>query len=186
MAVPDQTFAPPAHQFGKPTDVPRPGVTQAPAGGQAFALEPDGTIPASLLTGGGGELDYAEITAASTTVAATTEGGATTIITGAALAWDGGTAAIFEFFAPRVTSDGTGLQFVLWDDTNGVSLGLWDNGSSATRAPSLFYRYTPPATATVHSVRAFRTGGTTAGNVISAGAGGAGNRVPAFFRITSA
>lgn len=48
VEVRDPSFAPPAHKLAGTGALPGPNVTAAPAGGQAFALEPDGTIPASL------------------------------------------------------------------------------------------------------------------------------------------
>lgn len=137
------------------------------------------TPPASGVT----VLGYVELTAAQT-VAATTEGAATAIITGPSVTYDGATAVTFQAFFPRVVSDGA-IQFVLFDVTNGISLGKWDNGSATTRSPSLFRRFTPAAGALVHAVAAFRTGGTTGGNIVTGGPGAAGQFLPGFLKISS-
>lgn len=132
------------------------------------------------------ELDYAEITS-SVAIAATTEAGATTIVTSASVTYDGTTAIIIEFYAPQVAVDGTFVTFVLRDDTAAASLGLAaKQGSNAGAQVDWKRRLTPAAGARVYSARVFRTGGTTGGSNLIAGAGGSGNFVPAFLRIIRA
>lgn len=135
----------------------------------------------------GVELDYTELTS-SDTATATTEGGADVIITGGAVTYDGSTEIMVEFFAGEIThsaSDQT-VTFVLYD--NGSSIGMLGRIGCADligNGPSAHFlrKLTPSAASHTYSVRAFVASGT--GTVV-AGAGGSGNRMPAFLRIMRA
>lgn len=136
----------------------------------------------------GEELDYVEITAPVAPVAAS-EATANVVVTGNAITCDGGPVMV-EFFSPAVRADPTAgrtITLVLYMD--GVALdgniGLV-KAAAATQAdvPVNSRRRTTPAPgAHTFSVRAFVSAGT--GNV-DAGAGGTGNSVPAFIRVTRA
>jgi hypothetical protein len=136
----------------------------------------------------GYELDYVEKTS-STNITATTEGTADTIVTGSAVAYDGSTIVLIEFFSPSVrpatdaVADRT-VSVTLYDGAS--SIGIW--GQTVTPAQNddnkpflLQRRLTPSAATHTYSVRAYVTGGT---GTVSGGAGGAAAAMPAFIRIT--
>ncbi len=157
-----------------------------------------GTLGQFLMSGGAAaanswashQLDYVESTTADTAVTATTEAGATTIVTGNAVAYDGSTPVLIEFYAPMIL-----LPSVAGDD---FTIVLYDGGSSIgklsvalTPANSLGYpgalnvsrRLTPSNASHTYSIRAY---GSRNDGHIYAGAGGSGNRMPLYIRITRA
>jgi hypothetical protein len=129
-------------------------------------------------------LDYAQITAP-VTVSGTSEAGATTIVTGAALAYDGNTRIRIEFFSPEFTEQTTSQEswIVLYQD--GVSIGPMEHHLyDSNRHPVTSVReLTPSAGTHTYSIRAYQAGsGQTV--VVGAGAGGSGVLPPAFLRIS--
>jgi hypothetical protein len=150
---------------------------------------------AAAPTGGGGggtgvaaEYDYAQITSPASPTA-TTEATANTVITGAAVTYDGATPVLVEFFSPFITPPSGALHnvtIVLYDGSSSVGqMGIVTaNPTNASRFPTkLAYRLTPSAASHTYSIRAYVDSGT---GTIHAGTAGSGNYVPAYMRITSA
>lgn len=153
------------------------------------------TTAATLDTGwvliGGGELDFAEATADITGITATNESGATAVLTGNAVSYDGSRVRV-EFFAPEVVNvAGSGTnKLVLVFERDGNAIGqaviletgsTFENGKSATA--ELFD--SPSAGSHTYAVKAF-SAATSPNYTIKAGAGGSGTLVPAFLRVTKA
>lgn len=139
----------------------------------------------------GYEFDYVEITSAATATA-TTEATANSLITGNAVTYDGSTRVKIEawFSHVAVPSSAGSLRnanSVLYDGSS--SIGLWnltsmDIARVARSTPVYMVRYlTPSAASHTYSVRGYVDSGTGTWN---AGAGGSGNSMPAWMRITKA
>jgi hypothetical protein len=125
----------------------------------------------------GYEFDYVE-RSTSLSVSATTAAGANTVIDGTSITFDGSTIVLVEFVCPLVDSS----QFIsvdLWDGSTDLGVIAQNNGGTAPLYGSL--RLTPSAAAHTFHIKAWR--GTGSAN-IDAGAGGAGTRVAAFYRVT--
>ena len=165
-----------------------PGVTVSgtPVAGQVLSAS-SGTA-ASWKYPPGFELDYVELTAG-VTVSATSEATATTIVSSNAVTFDGATAVIIEVFLVG-DSNGASQQnnFVLYDGAS--SIGIWDitnTSASGTLeyAQVLKRKLTPSAAAHTYSVRGYKLVGASS-FIIQAGAGGSGNTIPGYIRITVA
>lgn len=137
------------------------------------------------------ELDYAQFT---TTVSptATTEAGADVVVTGNAVSYDGTTTVAIEFVAGTLRPAAVlGAILRLWLFQDGASIGRLATftGESTSGGGSVgaytachaVRRLTPTAGSHTYSVRADVSTGTAS---IEAGAGGAGNNVPGFIRIS--
>lgn len=138
----------------------------------------------------GHEFDYVEVTTASIAISATTEAGATTLVTGSAVTYDGSTDVWIEFSAPQNLTPATNnsnLQFVLYDGAGSIGiLGIVINtsGTNALYLPVYFARrIRPSAAAHTYSIRAFGSQNT---GIAYFGAGGSGNNMPGYIRITKA
>lgn len=139
----------------------------------------------------GYEFDYAQITSP-VTVTATAEGSATTIVTGNAVSYDGSTVVVLECFFPYATSDATAasdnLVFCLYDGSSSIGrLGFIN--TVVTAAPSrhpimLRHRFTPSNASHTYSIRCFSSANNNA--AVNVGAGGSGNIMPGYIRITKA
>lgn len=135
------------------------------------------------------EFDYVQWTAGLFSPTATTEATADVFITGSSVTYDGSTSIMIEGFSPLWSANpatGNAIVCVLWDDTANVSLGKIAFKSS--QAANTGYepmiarrRLTPASGARVYSLRIYGNGGQVIG-----GAGGVGEYVPAFIRITKA
>lgn len=144
-----------------------------------------------VLGGGGGEIDYEEVTADVTGLTATTEGAAATVITGNSVGFDGSRVKV-EFFAPEIVNvagSGTNkLTLVFLRDSTVLGQAVvLESGSTfqndgAARAECFD---TPPLGAHTYAVKAF-SAATSPNYTIKAGAGGSGELVPAFLRVTKA
>lgn len=137
--------------------------------------------------GGGGELDYAQITAP-VTVSATSEAGATTVVTGASVTYDGSTPIYVEAWFPYIEQDNStnSCLLVLYDGSSSIGLFgiLTATGDGNARVPSFSSRrLTPSAGAHTYSVRAWKDAGTA---IVGAGAGGAAAHMPGYIRIREA
>lgn len=137
----------------------------------------------------GYEFDYVESTT-TTNLTATTEDTANTIVTGSAVAYDGSTAVLIEFFAPQVqvpaAATNNYAQLYLYDGAASIgNLGVvFFPNSGAGRAPvRLTRRLTPSAASHTYSIRGAVASGTGA---VVGGAGGHAAGMPAFIRITKA
>lgn len=139
----------------------------------------------------GYEYNYVQITAAAN-ITATTEATANTVATATATAFDGSTIVLIEFYCPWARPDITArtLNIYLYDDTGGgaASIGrvaaLIQEGSVNNQFTPVYtaYRVTPSNATHTYSIRA--AVGNAVGGVVNAGAGGLGNDMPAFIRIT--
>ena len=171
-------FAPPLSELGK-TGLGAPYVARGATGGLGLALDDKGKVPVGVMPSM--ELDRVQITANATTTA-TTEGTATTVVTGNSITYDGASVEI-EFYAPSYYhSTGSNIHFVLLRGSTvlGISTSNTDaNGGDFTMRA----RDTPTAGAHVYAVKAYVSSGT---GTIVAGAGGSGNYLPAFLRVTRA
>ncbi len=144
---------------------------------------------AASFIGPGYEFDYAQITSP-VTVTATSSATATTVVTGNAVTYDGGTTIQVEFSAQYISlSVVGGVYLVLYDGSSSIgTLSYLDNlaaaaqyvGPTYARSPHL----TPSAGAHTYSIRAYKDSGGSAAVTVTAGAGGAGTGMPAFMRIT--
>jgi hypothetical protein len=143
-------------------------------------------VVASSGSPGGDVLDYAEFTAP-VSVTATTAGAANTIVTGNSVAYSGD--ILIEFYAPSAacgTSTGAQVIFILVD--GGTDIGIIAQirtpaAGSSHIAPIYGARKLTVAATKTYGVEAYRV---TADGTVTAGAGGAGNYVPGFIRITDA
>jgi hypothetical protein len=123
-------------------------------------------------------LDYKQIIAPASTTA-TSEGTSTSLITGNSVSYDGSRNRI-EFWCPSVTPTN---QFwaVIYRDT--TVLGQFTLSGIGTPMASVITFDTPPAGLHTYKVFGFVDTGT---GTIQAGAGGSGNRLPAFLQVTKA
>jgi hypothetical protein len=138
----------------------------------------------------GHEYAYAEITSTASITGTVTPD---VVITAGAVVLDGSTTILVEFFSPDVVTPGGGTNrdtsTFLYDAVDGgaaASIGKMSQtfiaSSDAIQAPLYASRrLTPAAGSHVFSFRASVAAGT--GSII-AGAGGAGNFMPAFIRVT--
>lgn len=132
------------------------------------------------------ELDYAQITASPAAVSATTEGTAVAQITGNSVTYDG-TRVKVEFYCPQVLqSTSLTATLVFLCGTRVVGHAILTTGASTPGSnpgqPHMVFD-TPSAGAHTYSVAMYvSTGNAT----VVAGAGGSGNLVPAFLRVTVA
>lgn len=145
----------------------------------------DHVHPAAVVSSN--ELDYAEFTN-DNSITATSEGTANSVVSGHSVTYDGATTIIIEFFCPRAqAASGAShfLQIVLLEDGTSIgSIGLVGavsaSGNNYTFGTAR-RRRTPSAGAHTYSVAAFVDAST--GHVVG-GAGGSGNFVPGYIRIT--
>ncbi len=134
----------------------------------------------------GYEFDYAQITS-NASITATTEATANTVVSGNAVTYDGSTIVLIHAFAPLV-APGTGavwIRFQLYDGSSSIAdtWGYWQPASPPEYVPvNLFRRLTPSNASHTYSLRAYQANSNT--GTVFAGAGGSGNVVPAFIRIT--
>jgi hypothetical protein len=165
---------------------------------QVSHLQPSGTNGFVLTTVGGAsawaantgtigtELAYTQIIADSAGVTATTEGTSVAVIgPTASVAYDG-TKVRIEVWAPQTGVSTTMAIFgVLYRDSTVVGQWEWSNNGFGTGSfgnHSIFYD-TPSAASHTYTVKVYVSSGT---GTIKAGAGGAGNLLPAFIRVTKA
>lgn len=137
----------------------------------------------------GYEFNYVEVTT-DTSITATTEATAQAIVTSGSITYDGSTIILIQAWSPFATAGtgGTKLIFgVLWDDTAGASIGKAPVMSNRAATGddygvwAMTRRLTPANGARVYSFRAYAS---VATGTVAAGAGGVGNYLPGFIRIT--
>ena len=135
----------------------------------------------------GHELAYAAVTSQVST-AQTAEGSATEIVSAGAVTFDG-TAVMIEFFVPYVDVQNTAnafATFFLFEST--TSQGKWGIVRQQTTAEMyvpvyLKYKLTPAAGSKTYSARFTTSSGTS---TVEPGAGGTGNLMNGWIRITKA
>jgi hypothetical protein len=149
------------------------------------------TVDTGWVLSGGGEWDYKQATTDVTGITATTEAGATTVITGNAVTYDG-TRVKLEFFTPEIVYvAGTGTNKItvvfLRDSTVVGQAVVLERGSAFANGESAKAECfdTPSAGPHTYAVKAFAAA-TSPNYTVKAGAGGSGNLVPAYLRVTKA
>lgn len=164
----------------------------AKADGLLYSKDDAGTE--TLVSGGaagstnlaGSELAYAEFTTA-ITLAGTTEATATSIVSAGAVSFDGSTIVMIECYIPSMVNNNStsNARFWLYDGASSIGeIGRTTNPAAAAAAVGqpvpLKHRLMPSNGSHTYSIRGSSPGGASAG----AGAGGAGNLMPGFIRIT--
>lgn len=149
------------------------------------------SVDTGWILNGSAELDFKQATADVTGITATTEAGATAVITGNSVTYDGSRVKV-EFYAPEVVYvAGTGtnkVTLVFLRDTTvvGQAVILETGGTLVSgEGPKAECFDTPPAGAHTYSVKAF-SAATSPNYTVKAGAGGSGVLVPAYLRVTKA
>ncbi|HEX4672044.1 MAG TPA: hypothetical protein VH279_07235 [Solirubrobacteraceae bacterium] len=141
-------------------------------------------------TSGSTELSYVQATGG-VTISATTEGTANTLVTAAALTLSGSQKIVVDYYCGYLFLGATAtstVEFALYDGSSSigllgiVQLGIASAGQLVIPV-SLSRVFTPAAGTRTYSIRAFRN---NADGIAACGAGGVGNRMPMFIRITSA
>jgi len=168
----------------------RPAATAVQPGFIYYATDNSGIYRSDganwLLLSPGTQLDYAQITVNTAAISVTTEATAAAIITGNSVTYDG-TAVKVEFFAPLVTASvsGTNMRYVFLRDTTviGQTQNNLASGGSGTGAAFITAFDAPSAGAHTYKISAFVTANSM---TVNAGAGGSGNLVPAYLRVTKA
>lgn len=133
----------------------------------------------------GYEFSYVERTTI-LTVTATVEASADTFVSSAAVAYDGSTRVCIECFSPEYGTGASGVLVVtLWDGATDLGrLALVAGDTAAGRWTGVLRCFLTPSAAThTYHIKAFRS---AASAYIEGGAGGTGNRMPAYIRITKA
>lgn len=140
---------------------------------------------------GSAELDFKQATADITGINATTEAGATAVLSGNSVSYDGSRVKV-EFFAPEIAYvGGTGtnkVTLVFLRDTTVVGQAvILETGSTFASGKGAKAECfdTPSAGAHTYAVKAFAAA-SSPNYTVKAGAGGSGALVPAFLRVTKA
>lgn len=131
----------------------------------------------------GQEFDFEQITASPAGITATTEATSQTVISGNSVYYDGSRVKV-SFFAPKLSSAASQtVTFVVYRGSTVV--GQVFAGTVNTTAPAIEFELfdTPSAGAHAYAVRAFVSASTL---TVGAGAGGSGNLLPAWLRVTKA
>lgn len=138
----------------------------------------------------GHELSYVEKTS-DTSITNSVEASADTIVTAAAISFDGSTRVKIEFFTDQVVTPAvvnTGAQIILFDGSSPIGLmaRTRTSANAVMRTPVYCVRYLTPSNAShTYSIRAIVESGQTA--TVGGGAGGSGpTQMPAFIRISIA
>ena len=136
----------------------------------------------------GGELAYAELTT-NKTVTATNETSADLVVASPAITLDGTTAVYIECYSAGVYTPnivGAFIALILYQDGASIGrLGTFHAWAAQQYASSFFAKrkLTPAAGSRYWSFAAITSGGS---GIVSAGAGGSGQTMPAFIRIVRA
>ena len=125
----------------------------------------------------------------SVNITAVSEATADTIVTSGAFTADGTSTYLVEFWAPDViaqTAAGRNVTFCLYQDGSSIGkLGTVQTPAAATTVFPCYYTrlLVPSQGSRTFSIRAFVNAGT---GVVDGGAGGNGNQMPGYIRITRA
>ena len=131
----------------------------------------------------GQEFDYEAITANPAGITATTEGTSQAVITGNSVYYDGSRVKV-SFCVPKLTSSGSlTATFVVYRDSTVIGQVFGGTINTSLEAIEFELFDTPAAGAHAYAVKAFVSTGTLTVNV---GAGGSGNLIPGWLRVTKA
>jgi hypothetical protein len=191
-----------ASPFPRPTGMPQvlhgdgspEGVHFAPQG--SLFLRRDGadarhlyvkstavTVSTGWIALPGQEFDYAQITTNPSGITATTEATSQDVIDGNSVYYEGSRVRV-SFFVPKLTSSASlTATFVVYRDTTVVGQVFGGTVNTSLQATEFELFDTPAAGPHTYKVKAFVSAGTLTVNV---GAGGSGNLVPGFIRVTKA
>lgn len=191
-----------ASPFPRPTGMPQvlhgdgspEGVHYAPQG--SLFMRRDGadgrhlyvkstavTVSTGWIALPGQEFDYAEITADPSGITATTEATAEPVIAGNSVYYEGSRVKV-SFFVPKLTSSGSlTATFVVLCDSTVVGQVFGGTVDTELQGTEFALFDTPAAGAHTYDVKAFVSTGTL---TVNAGAGGSGNLVPGWLRVTKA
>lgn len=137
--------------------------------------------------GGNAELDYVQITSP-VTITGANEAGATTVVTGNPVTYDGSTEIILEFYCPYLAFGTSTTSILAWLYDGSTSIGAMGamSGTAATEGIPFYARakITPSAGSHTYGVRMSRDSGSA--STANASAGGAGVYYPTFIRISRA
>jgi hypothetical protein len=131
----------------------------------------------------GQELDYAQITASPAGITATTEANSETVVSGNSVYYDGSRVKV-AFFVPKLSASASQtVTFVLYRDSTVVGQVFAGTVNTTLQGAGFDVLDTPTAGAHTYAVKAFVSAGTL---TVDAGAGGSGNLVPGWLRVTKA
>lgn len=131
----------------------------------------------------GQELDYAQITANPSGITATTEGTSQLVISGNSVYYDGSRLKV-SFFVPKLSASASQtVTFVIYRDSTVVGQVFGGTVNTTQQGMEFEIFDTPAAGAHTYAVKAFVSTGTLTVNV---GAGGSGNLVPGWLRVSKA
>ena len=131
----------------------------------------------------GQELDYVQITANPAGITATSEATSQTVIAGDSVYYDGSRVKV-SFFIPKLSSSASlTVTYVVYRDTTVVGQVFGGTVNTTLQGTDFEIFDTPAVGAHTYKVAAFVSAGTLTAN---AGAGGSGNLVPGWLRVTKA
>jgi hypothetical protein len=131
----------------------------------------------------GQELDYAQITASPAGITATTEATSEAVIGGNSVWYDGSRVRV-AFFVPKLSASASqSVTFVVYRDSTVVGQVFAGTVNTTLQGAGFEFFDTPAAGAHTYAVKAFVSTGTL---TVGAGAGGSGNLVPGWLRVTKA
>jgi hypothetical protein len=191
-----------ASPFPRPTGMPQvlhgdgspEGVHYAPQG--SLFMRRDGadgrhlyvkstavTVSTGWIALPGQEFDYAEITANPSGITATTEATSQVVIAGNDVYYEGSRVKV-AFFVPKLSSSASlSATFVVYRDSTVVGQVFGGTVNTTLQGAGFELFDTPSAGKHTYEVKAFVSSGTL---TVDAGAGGSGNLVPGWLRVTKA
>jgi hypothetical protein len=131
----------------------------------------------------GQEFDYAQITSNPAGITATTEAASQAVISGNSVYYDGSRVRISCFLPKLSGSASLTATFVVYRDSAVIGQVFGGTVNTTLQAVEFEIFDAPAAGAHTYSVRAFVSTGTL---TVNAGAGGSGNLVPGWLRVTMA
>jgi hypothetical protein len=191
-----------ASPFPRPTGMPQvlhgdgspEGVHYAPQG--SLFLRRDGsdarhlyvkstavTVSTGWLALPGQEFDYAQITANPAGITATTESTSQDVVDGNSVYYEASRVKV-SFFVPKLTSSASlTATFVVYRDTTVIGQVFGGTVNTSLQGAEFEVFDTPSTGLHAYKVKAFVSAGTL---TVNAGAGGSGNLVPGWIRVTKA
>jgi hypothetical protein len=191
-----------ASPFPRPTGMPQvlhgdgspEGVHYAPQG--SLFMRRDGadgrhlyvkstavTVSTGWIALPGQEFDFAQITASPSGVTATTEATSQVVIAGNNVYYEGSRVKV-AFFVPKLTASAAlAATFVVYRDSTVVGQVFGGTVNTTLQGVGFELFDTPSAGKHIYEVKAFVSAGTL---TVNAGAGGSGNLVPGWLRVTKA